>query len=173
MPNAKRSALSLREKLTQVYQKKTKETRSKLEGERATPSVEFWIDASHAGEKVKSAAVPLLTPTTLSDAPTLSLKDLVPEQDQHNLDGQGQPESFKTDRIEFGVVERELTLEETDSAERTDHDLECEIPDRSTFDIVIGKSIEMYTEDDWDRVDYVSFSSVWWNTNSSPLDLTS
>ena len=110
IPNAKRTAPSLREKLTQVYQKKTKETRSKLDGERSTPSVEFRIDASHAGEKVKSAAVPLLTPTSLADAPTLSLKDLVPEQDEHNLDGKGQPESFKTGRIEFVVVERELTL---------------------------------------------------------------
>ena len=99
MPNAKRATPSLREKLTQVYKRKTKETRSKRDEDRTTPSVEFKIDSSHAGEKVKNAAVPLLTPTKLADAPTLSLKDLVPEQDDIDLDGQGQPESFKTDRI--------------------------------------------------------------------------
>ena len=162
LPNAKRATPSLREKLTQVYQRKTKETRSKRDGEKATPSVELRIDASHAGEKVKSAAVPLLAPTTLAEAPTLSLKDIVPEQDQQDLDGQGEEEKFKTDRIEFVVVERELDAEEDSS--KTDRDYEWEIPDRSTFDAVISQAIEKFTEVDWDKIDYVSFSSVGWNT---------
>ena len=125
--------------------------------------MEFRVDASHAGEKVKKSTVPLLTPTKLSDAPTLSLKDLVPEQDDHDLDGHGQPESFKTERIEFVIVEREVDPEDT-GASKTDRDYEWEIPDRSTFDAVIGEAIDKFTEDDWDRIDYVSFSSVGWNT---------
>ena len=160
LPNAKRSIPSLREKLTQVYQRKTKETRTKLDGERATPSVEFTIDATHAGEKVKTPSVPLLAPTTIAEAPTLSLKDLVPEQDQQDLDGHGQPESFKTDRI----VERELDGEESGASNQSDRDYEWEIPDRTTFDAVIGQAIDKFTEDDWDRIDYVTFSSVGWNT---------
>ena len=164
LPSAKRSVPSLREKLTQVYQRKTKETRTKLDGERATPSVEFKIDVTHAGEKVKTPSVPLLTPTTIAEAPTLSLKDLVPEQDQQDLDGHGQPESFKTDRIEFVIVERELDETDGGANNQSDRDYEWEIPDRGTFDAVIGQAIDKFTEDDWDRIDYVTFSSVGWNT---------
>lgn len=68
LPSAKRSIPSLREKLTHVYQQKTKETRTKLDGEQATPSFEFRIDATHAGKKVKTATVPLLAPKTLAEA---------------------------------------------------------------------------------------------------------
>lgn len=95
----------------------------KLDGEQATPSVEFRIDVTHAGEKVKTPSVPLLAPTTIAEAPTLSLKDLVPEHDQHDLDGHGQPESFKTDRIEFVIVEREL--DEAESGASNQSDREC------------------------------------------------
>lgn len=123
---------------------KNKETRSKLEGDRATPSVELRIHATHAGEKVKSAAVPLLTPTTLAEAPTLSLKDIVPEQDQQDLDVQGQAETFKTDRIEFVVVECELVLGEEEDSSKKDRDYEWEIPDRSTFDAVVSQAIEKF-----------------------------
>ena len=164
MPNAKRTTQSLREKLTQVYHKKTKETRSKHDEDRVTPSVAFRIDSTHAGEKVKNATVPLLAPTTLADAPTLSLKDLVPEQDVHDLDGQGESESFKAERIEFVIVEREVDPEESGASSKSDRDYEWEIPDRSTFDAVIGEAIDKFTEEDWDRIDYVSFSSVGWNT---------
>ena len=87
---------------------------------------------------MKNAAVPLLTPTTLADAPTLSLKDSVLEQDVNNLDGQGQPESFKTDRIEFIIVERELNPEDSGASSKSDRDYEWEIPDCSTFDADIG-----------------------------------
>ena len=89
---------------------------------------------------------------------------MVPEQDAHDLDGQGQPESFKTDRIEFVIVERETDPEDTGASSKSDRDYEWEIPDRSTFDAVIGEAIDKFTEDDWDRIDYVTFSSVGWNT---------
>ena len=173
MPNAKQTTPSLTEKLTQVYQRKTKETQSKHDEKRVTPSVEFRIDSTHAGEKVKNASVPLLAPTTLADAPILSLKDLVPEQDVHDLDGQGQPESFKTDRIKFVIVEREMDPEDSGASSKTDRDYEWEIPDRSTFDGVIGEAIDKFTEEDWDRIDYVSFSSVGWNTGVGLFDLGS
>ena len=32
------------------------------------------------------------------------------------------------------------------------------------FDMIIGQAIDIFTEDDWDLIDYMSFSSVGWNT---------
>ena len=115
---------SLREKLTHVYQRKTKETREKRDETRVTPSVKFTIDTSHAGEKVKSTTVSLLEPVKPADAPTLSLKDLVPEQDKYGFESQGQDESFKSDRIEFVLVEREMDDDEENAATGTDRDHE-------------------------------------------------
>ena len=48
---------------------------------------------------MKNTTVPLLAPTKLADALTLSLKDLVPEADRSGLEEQGQDESFRTDKI--------------------------------------------------------------------------
>ena len=164
LPGAKRNMTSLREKLTHVYQQKTKETREKRDEDRTTPSVAFRVDKTHAGEKVKSTTVPLLEPVKLADAPTLSLKDLVPEQDKYGLESQGQDESFRSDRIEFVVVERELEAGEATSISGSDRDYEWEIPERSSFDAIMGQAIDLYTETDWDRIDYLTFSSVGWNT---------
>ena len=163
MPGAKRAMTSIREKLTHVYNKRTKKTREKRDKGRVKPSVEFRIDTSNAGEKVKTTTVPLLAPTKLADAQTLSLKDLVPEADRRELEEQGQDESFRTDRIEFVVVEREIVPGEGDIAARPE-DLEWEFPERSMFYMIIGKAIDIYTEKDWDLIDYMSFSSVGWNT---------
>ena len=164
LPGAKRNMTSLREKLTHVYQKKTKETREKRDEDRTTPSVAFRVDKTHAGKKVKSTTVPLLEPVKLADAPTLSLKDLVPEQDKYGIESQGQDESFRSDRIEFVVVERELEAGEATTISGSDRDYEWEIPERSSFDAIMGQAIDMYTETDWDRIDYLTFSSVGWNT---------
>ena len=163
MPGAKRPMTSIREKLTHVYTKRTKETREKRDEGRVKPSVAWRVDTSNAGEKVRTAAVPLLAPTKLADAPTLSLKDLVPEADRRELEEQGQDESFRSDRIEFVVVEREIVPGEEDTALRPE-ELEWEFPERQTFDMIIGKAIDIYTEEDWELIDYMSFSSVGWNT---------
>lgn len=61
--------------------------------------MQFDIDVSHAGEVVRDTTVPLLAPTKLADAPTLKLKDLVPEHDRDDLEQHGQDESFKAERI--------------------------------------------------------------------------
>ena len=164
IPGAKRNMTSLREKLTHVYQKKTKETREKWDDGKTTPSVQLRVDTTHAGEKVKSTTVPLLEPIKLADAPTLSLKDLVPEQDKYGIESQGQDESFKADRIEFVVVEREFAIGEETAPPGSDRDYEWEIPERNFFDAIMGQAIEKYTEEDWDRIDYLTFSSVGWNT---------
>ena len=164
LPGTKRNMTSLGEKLTHVYQKKTKETSEKRDENRTTPSVEFRINTSHAGEKVKSTTVPLLEPVKLADAPTLSLKDLVPEQDKYGIESQGQDESFQSDRIEFVVVERELEAGEATTISGSDRDYEWEIPERSSFDAIMGQAIDMYMETDWDRINYLTFSSVGWNT---------
>ena len=93
------------------------------------PSVEFRIDTSNAGEQVKTTTVPLLAPTKLADAPTLSLKDLATEADRREIEEQGQDESFCTDRIEFVVVESEVMPGEEDIAVRPE-ELEWEFPER-------------------------------------------
>ena len=97
MPGAKRAMTSIREKLTHVYTKRTKETHKKRDEGRVKPLVEFRIDTSNAGEKVKTRMVPLLAHTKLANAPTLSLKDLVPKADRREIEEYGRDESFRTD----------------------------------------------------------------------------
>ena len=164
LPGAKRSMGNIRERLTHVYEKKTKATREMRDETKTIPSVQFDVDVSNAGEKVKHATKPLLEPTKLENAPTITLKDLVPEQDKEEIEGDDAEKSFKVERVEFVVVEREIIPGEEDPARRSDRDYDWDIPDRSSFDEIIGRTIELYTEDDWELLDYMSFSSVGWNT---------
>ena len=60
-------------------------------------------------------------------------------------------------------MEREITPGEEDIAVRAD-ELEWEFPERESFDMIIGMAIDIFKEDDWDLIDYMSFSSVGWNT---------
>lgn len=62
------------------------------------------------------------------------------------------------------VVERDVIPGEEDPAKRSDREFDWEIPERKTFDAIMGKAIDKFTEDDWDLLDYMSFSSVGWNT---------
>ena len=164
LPGAKRSMNRIRERITHAYEKKTKETRDKRDETRTTPSVQFDVDTTNAGEVVRDTTVPLLAPTTLAEAPTLTLKDLVPEHDKDDLVQYDQDETFKAERIEFVVVERDVVPGEDDPAKRSDRDFDWEIPERKTFDAIMGKTIDEFTDEDWDLLDYMSFSSVGWNT---------
>lgn len=62
------------------------------------------------------------------------------------------------------VVERELEAGEETVASGSDRDYEWEILERSSFDTIMGQAIDKYTETDWDRMDFLAFSSVGWNT---------
>ena len=115
-------------------------------------------------KKIKTAKVPLLAPTKLSDAPVLKLKDLVPDQDKADLENQNQDETFKTDKIEFVLFEREVQPGENEAVLRSDREYEWEIPGKETFDAVLGQTIDIFTEEDWEFIDYLSYSSVGWNT---------
>ena len=88
----------------------------------------------------------------------------MPEQDKYGIESQGQDESFKSDRIEFVIVEREMEDGEDAIPSGSDRDYELEIPERSSFDAIMGQAIDKYTETDWDRIDFLTFSSVGWNT---------
>ena len=85
---------------------------------------------------------------------------MVPEQDKYGIESQGQDESFKSERIEFVVVEREMEAGEETIVTGSDRDYEWEIPERSSFDTIMGQAIDLYTETDWDRIDFLTFSSV-------------
>ena len=164
IPGAKRNMQNIRERLTSMYEKKTKATRELRADTKTTPSVAFRVDKSSAGENIKTAKVPLLAPTKLSEAPVLQLKDLVPDQDKADLENQNQDETFKTDKIKFVLFEREVQPGENDAMLRSDREYEWEIAERETFDAVLGETIDIFTEEDWEFIDYLSYSSVGWNT---------
>ena len=76
-PSAKvsKTKAGLRETLTKAYAKKVDETK-KARGQTST-SVDFNV--TEINETVEAPTVPLLAPVKLADAPTLSLKSLIPE----------------------------------------------------------------------------------------------
>ena len=165
IPKPKRQSSSIREKITNAYQKKTQQTRAKREadGTSIKPSVQFDIDLTGAGRKIENSKDPLLEPTKLADAPVLKLQDLVPEEDRGSLDVENCTESIHSGRLEFVVVERVVDPEE-EITPRADRDYDWEIPEREQFEDVIGKTINIFTIDNPADLQFLEFSSVGWNT---------
>ena len=129
-PIAKRS---LRETVTDLYNKKVEETK----GERIAtgtlaPSRSVDFDVEALTGKLKTPAIPLKARPKHEDAPVIALKDLLPAgiRDEAKPD-----EVYKTGRVEFIVLERELEAEEDDPMTTTDDSFEWTVPDLSLIHI--------------------------------------
>ena len=165
IPKPKRQSASIRERITNAYEKKTQQTRAKREadGTSIKPSVQFDIDLTGAGRKIENAKEPLLEPTKLADAPVLKLQDLVPEEDRGSLDIENCKESIYSGSLEFVLVERMAEPNE-EITPRADRDYDWEIPEREQFEDVIGETINIFTLDNPADLQFLEFSSVGWNT---------
>ena len=95
-PSAKvsKTKAGLRETLTKAYAKKVDETK-KARGQSAT-NVDFNVTEIHG--TVEAPSVPLKAPVKLADAPTLSLKNLMPEGFRDEV---ADDETIKTSRLDF------------------------------------------------------------------------
>ena len=164
LPQSKRQTTSIREKLTHAYEKKTQATKAMREadGTAFKPSVQFDIDLTGAGTKIQNAE-PLLEPAKLADAPVVKLQDLIPDSDRGDPDIENCDESIHAERLEFVVVERAKEKDE-DSATRPDRDYDWEIPERDLFEDIIGETINIFTSDSPEDLQFLEFSSVGWNT---------
>ena len=96
--------LSLRQRITEVYEKRVAETKAQrpVDATQVTPSAQLKIEAYT--EHVAGPVEPLEKPVTLDDAPTVTLRDLLADEDKSgdsNLD-----EELKLSRLEFILVER-------------------------------------------------------------------
>ena len=153
---------SLRETVTDLYNKKVEATK----GERVatgtlapTRSVDF--DVETLNEKLRPPTIPLKARPKHEDAPVNALNDLLPAGIK---DEAGPDKVYKTGRVEFIVLERELDLEEDDPMESKGDNYEWEVSDKARFEKAMGMAIEAFTENDWDRQEILDYSAMGWNT---------
>ena len=91
-----------REAITKAYNKKVEETRSRGATE-ARDNVDF--DITKVGKSVDSPTLPLAASVKNSDAPTLSLRDFLPEGLKGEADND---ESFKLASVDFMILYRKV-----------------------------------------------------------------
>ena len=154
-PQAKRT---LREAVTELYNKKVEETK----GERIAtgtlaPSRSVDFDVEALTGKLRTPAIPLKARPKHEDAPVIALKDLLPVgvRDEANPD-----EVYKTGRVEFIVLERELEAEEDDPMTSHNDAYEWTVPDKTRFEKAVGMAIEIFSDQDWDRQEILDYSAM-------------
>ena len=104
--------------------------------------------------------MPLKAPVKVADAPTLSLKNLMPEGSKGEVDDD---ETMKTSRLDFLILYRKANKDEV-AMELDDPKIDWQIPNQETFERVMDLAICEFTEDDPDRLEVIEFSKVGWNT---------
>ena len=157
-PSAKvsRPSNSLRESLTKASAKKVDETK-KARGQTCS-NVDFNI--TEINETVEAPSVPLLAPVKLADAPTLSLKSLLPEGFKVEVQDD---ETIKVSRLDFLILYRKP--DKTDVImDIDDPKIDWQIPNQETFEKVMDLAICDFTDEDPDRLEVIEFSKVGWNT---------
>ena len=146
----------LRKTLTKAYTKKVDETK-KAQGQTST-NVDFNVTEIH--ETVEAPTEPFLAPVKLADAPTLSLKSLMPEGFKGEV---VEDETIKTSRLDFLILYRKADKDEV-IMDLDDPKIDWQIPNQETFEKIMDLVICGFTEDDPDRLEVIEFSKVGWDT---------
>ena len=147
---------SLRESLTKAYAKKVDETK-RARGQ-TSMNVDFHV--TEINETVEAPTVPLMAPVRLADAPTLSLKSLLPEGFKGEVNDD---ETIRANRLDFLILYRKP--DKTDVVmDIDDPKIDWQIPNQETFEKVMDLAICDFTEDDPDRLEIIEFGKVGWNT---------
>ena len=155
--------LSLRERITKVYDQRVADTKAKRPpGAPQTTSSE--IKVVPYTEHVEGPLDPLEQPVTLDNAPTVTLRELLADEDKTvdaNLD-----EEIKSSRLEFILVERPdaQAASVAGPSTATDPQPEWEIPSADTFEEVIGQAIAAFTDINFDYLNLVEYSTLGWNS---------
>ena len=163
-PPAKK--ITLRQRITQVYEKRvaeTKASRPASDDKKTTQSDQLKVE--QYSEHIETPFDPLDSPVTLDDAPTVSLRDLLAEEDKAadaNLD-----EKITVSKLEFILVEREdipSTNVAGSSTASAAQEHKWEIPTADTFEEVIGKALAAFTDISYDYLNLIEYSTLGWNS---------
>ena len=125
-----------------------------------TPSEQLSI--VQYAEHVEGPVDPLEKPVALEDAPTVTLRELLAEEDKtvdSNLD-----ETLKLSQIEFILAERTdtpvTTLAGPSTSAGTTPDREWEIPSADVFDEVIGRALASFTDISYDYLNLIEYLTL-------------
>ena len=158
---------TLRADITKKYEARVNATTERRDPHRAKArellgdvdgfALESFDDEFHAP---KPAPAP--TPTSYLDAPLLTLRELMP-----GSTGQGDEDgeldlSFRADKIEFLVMQRELTANEAkeDAVLQDAGDVDWEIPTQEEYEDLMGQVMDVFTDEDVELVRALKWSSV-------------
>ena len=157
---------SIRASLTEQYEDRVASTLEKVDPNRAKAKEalkdeDFEVEAL-AGEW-DGYKEPLPTEqTSYEDAPVLTLRELMPgatggDEEEKDLD-----QSFRSNRIEFMVVQRNLTPpeKEADSVLLDPADVDWSIPDQEEYEDIMGTALDIYTDERPELVHALAWSSV-------------
>ena len=103
-----------------------------------------------------------VTPTSYLDAPLLTLRQLMPGSTGEGEDDGELDQAFRADKIEFLVMHRELTPNEVQQECVIEDigDVDWGIPNQEEFEDLMGKVVDVFTDEQHALVEALKWSSV-------------
>ena len=96
------------------------------------------------------------------DSPLLTLRELMPGSTGSSKDDTDLDQSFRADRIEFMVVQRDLTASEARESGVIEDpgDVDWDIPTAEQYEDIVGHLFDIFTDDDSQLIHAFRWSSV-------------
>ena len=166
-PSAKMSkqakTTNYRQSITAKYHQRIETTKKKREAAGISTQKEDDLEVLEVNKDVDVPAVPLLQPVRHADAPTLKLKNLMPEAVRDEIQDH---ETIKASRLEYILLYRcvEDGEEENKSTEGEVTEYDWSFPNQDTFEKMMDEAILQFCEDDGDLLEILDYSNAGWTT---------
>ena len=162
------SKKSMRVDITRKFEARVNETTEKVDPLRAKAKEilgnadGFVLESFDEEVKAPTSAPEPAASVPYLEAPLLTLRELMPGSTGEDTEDGELDLSFRADRIEFIVVQRELTKDEaeTDVVLQEVGDVDWDIPTQEEYEDIMGQVVDVFTYTDIKLVQALRWSSV-------------
>ena len=160
----------LRASLSAQYEARVAETTKKVDPHRAAANA-ILKDEKVEIEPLSGTFGGLKEPLPVEEenyesAPLLTLRELMPGATSGDDENKELDQSFRANRIEFMIVQRDLTPEEinADTVLKDAADVDWSIPNQEEYEDIMGNTLDVYTDERPELVHALCWSLVGTNT---------
>ena len=159
---ASKPSANYRQAITAKYHQRLEATKRKKEAAGISTQKPDDLEVDEVNLPVDQPTAPLLAPVRHADAPTLKLKDLLPEAVRNEVHDS---ETIKTARLEYILLYRKIDPEDKDepmTGDVTEYD--WSFPNQDTFERMMDEAILQFCEDDPNLLEILDYSNAGWTT---------
>ena len=161
-PEAEKAATNYRQDITAKYHKRLEFTKKKREAAGIDTQRDDDLEIEEMDKTIDKPTAPLPAPVKHADAPTLRLKDLLPDAIRDEVH---ESETIKASRLEYILLYRKIEDDEKDAPMEGDvTEYDWSFPNQDTFERMMDEAILQFCDEDPNLLEILDYSNVGWTT---------